>query len=458
MPRRSGQETSRVASCGGKRELMGANYNRRSVDFPAASPHARSDGHRARERTSEMATRTYNFDGIVGPTHGYGGLSPGNLASMRHRGAPANPRAAALQGLDKMRRVHDLGGCQAVLPPQPRPDVRWLRRLGFTGSDAAVLRRCSAEAPDLLRAASSASAMWTANAATVAPSSDSGDGRVHLTVANLATMAHRSLEPPTTFRVLRRVFASAEHFVVHEPLPAVPPLFDEGAANHTRLTTTQGRVHLFAWGRAATGPDPQLRFPARQGELASRAVARLHQLRPEEALFWQQNPAGIDAGAFHTDVLAVGEGAFFMMHEAAFVEPDALREALAARLGHELQIVVANSAELPVAEAVAAYPFNSELIERSDGSLVILAPQEAWQSDASRAFLQRVVAEGGPVVDVEAIDVNASMNNGGGPACLRLRVPLTETEASSLGARVTYDAALDGELRAWVQRHYRDRL
>ncbi len=405
-----------------------------------------------------MAARTYNFDGIVGPTHGYGGLSQGNLASMRHRGAPANPRAAALQGLDKMRRVHDLGGRQAVLPPQPRPDVRWLRRLGFTGSDEAVLRRCMHVAPELLRLASSASAMWTANAATVAPSSDTEDGRVHLTVANLATMAHRSLEPPTTLRVLRRVFASAEHFVVHEPLPAVPGLFDEGAANHTRLTTSQGRVHLFAWGRAATGPDPQLRFPARQGELASHALARLHLLRPEETLFWQQSPTGIDAGAFHTDVLAVGEGAFFMMHEAAFVEPAALLEALAAQLGPELQVVVASSAELPLTAAVAAYPFNSELVERGDGSLVLLAPQEAWESDASRAFLQRVVAEGGPVTDVEAIDVNASMNNGGGPACLRLRVLLTEPEASALGAHVLYDPALDLRLRAWVQRHYRDRL
>lgn len=405
-----------------------------------------------------MATRTYNFDGIVGPTHGYAGLSPGNLASMRHRGAPANPKAAALQGLDKMRRVHELGGFQAVLPPHPRPDVGWLRCLGFSGTDEAVLGRCLREAPELLQAASSASSMWTANAATVAPSSDTEDSRLHLTVANLATMTHRSIEAPTTSRVLRRVFHDREHFVVHEPLPSVPTFFDEGAANHTRLATDAGRVHLFAWGRAAAGPDPNLRFPARQGEAASRAVARRHRLRPHETWFWQQSPRGIDAGAFHTDVLAVGEGAFFMAHEAAFVDTTERLRELAARLGPELRLVVAGDDELPLAEAVASYPFNSELVERGDGSLVLLAPREAWEAPSARAFLERVLGEQNSVAAVETIDVNASMHNGGGPACLRLRVRLTERELAALGARVLYTPELDEELRAWVQRHYRDRL
>lgn len=416
-----------------------------------------------------MATRTYNFDGLVGPTHGYAGLSDGNIASMRHRGAPANPRAAALQGLDKMRRVWELGGAQALLPPQPRPAVDWLRRLGFTGDDADVLRRCLEDDPELLRIASSASAMWTANAATVAPSSDTPDGRVHLTVANLATMPHRAIEAPTTQVVLERLFADPDHFVIHPPLPSSPPFFDEGAANHTRLETSRGRLHLFAWGRAAmpgaaAGPT---KFPARQGEAASRAVARLHGLRPDEVWFWRQNPVGIDAGAFHTDVLAVGEGSFFMTHAAAFLEQDAKLMRLRERLGPELRVVVAEEEELPLADAIAHYPFNSELVERADGSLIILAPMEAWEASSARAFLERVVAGDptsdapagqNPVSGVEAVDVNASMNNGGGPACLRLRVRLTDEEQAALGGRVLYDPTLDGELRRWVERHYRDRM
>lgn len=407
-----------------------------------------------------MAPKTYNFDGLVGPTHGYAGLSEGNLASTKHRGAPGNPRAAALQGLAKMRRVVELGGAQAVLPPQPRPAVGWLRRLGFAGTDADVLGRCLSEAPELLQAASSASAMWTANAATSAPSSDTADGRVHLTVANLATMMHRALEPATTERVLRRVFSDREHFEVHEALPAVPPFFDEGAANHTRLETAAGRLHLFAWGRPRPGSRAQspTRFPARQGEAASRAVARLQQLAPKEVCFWQQAPRGIDAGAFHTDVLAVGEGRFLMTHAAAFVDPGALWDELRRRLGDELTLLVTDDDELPLADAVASYPFNSELVERDSGELVLLAPREAWESPRARAFLERVVDEAPPVVALESVDVNASMNNGGGPACLRLRVRLQEAEAARLGGRVTYTAELDAALRGWVEKHYRDRL
>ncbi len=409
-------------------------------------------------------TRTHNFDGIVGPTHGYGGLSEGNLASQRHRGAPANPRRAALEGLEKMRRVWELGGAQCVLPPHPRPDPDWLRQLGFSGSDGEVLHAALKTAPELLRRASSASAMWTANAATVAPSGDTEDQRVHLTVANLASMTHRALEADTTRRVLERVFADAARFLVHPPLPSSPLFFDEGAANHTRLTTSQGVAHLFAWGKAGLSydgdfpPDAPVRHPARQGEEASRAVARLHRLPHKSVLFWQQSPRGIDAGAFHTDVLAVGDGSFLMLHEAAFVsQPDLLAE-LTRRLGPELVICQANERELPLADAVHAYPFNSELIELAEGSFVLLAPNEALEQPASRGFLERVAAENNPVVSVEYIDVNASMNNGGGPACLRLRVPLSAEEHAALGARVHYAPELHGELVAWVRKHYRDRL
>jgi succinylarginine dihydrolase len=312
--------------------------------------------------------------------------------------------------------------------------------------------------------------MWTANAATVAPSCDTEDRRVHLTVANLGSMPHRALEAETTHRVLERIFADAERFVVHPPLPCTPLLFDEGAANHTRLVTSRGVVHLFAWGRrglrrrapsnlgSSDAMDEPRLHPARQGEEASRAVARLHRLAEENTLFWQQSARGIDAGAFHTDVLAVGEGRFLMLHEAAFAAQGALLRELGERLGAELVLCEATESELPLADAVLAYPFNSELVERADGTLALLAPSEAWTQPASRRFLERVQSEDNPVAVVDVIDVNASMNNGGGPACLRLRVPLEEGERAALGARVTYDAELHQALEGWVLRHYRDRL
>jgi succinylarginine dihydrolase len=402
--------------------------------------------------------REYNFDGIVGTTHSYSGLSPGNLAAVAHAGELGNPRAAALQGLEKMRFVAALGVRQGVLPPQPRPDVDTLRRLGFAGDDAQVLKNALRAAPELLRACSSASAMWTANAATVAPSADAPDRRVHLTPANLSTMFHRSLEAATTTDVLRAIFADARRFIVHDPLPSGPSFADEGAANHTRLSSGGYTVHLCGWGRddAASAELPR-KYPARQTRAASAAVARLHGVE-DKSLLWQQAPSGIDAGAFHSDVLSVGNQQLLLFHEHAFVDHRALLSQLGARLGADFAAILATEAELPAAEAVRAYPFNSQLLSLPSGKMAIVAPREAQEAESARAFLERVVAEAAAVENLHYIDVNASMKNGGGPACLRLRVVLEDEERAAIRARVFFDDGLGAELESWVRRHYRDRL
>jgi succinylarginine dihydrolase len=403
--------------------------------------------------------REWSFDGLVGPTHNYGGLSPGNVASIASGGRTSNPRAAALQGLAKMRLVHDLGAGQAVLPPQPRPSLRTLRALGFAGTDEEVIAGAARHAGHLLRLCSSASAMWAANAATVAPSADAADGRVHLTPANLAAMFHRAIEVDTTTAVLRAIFADERRFAVHAPLPGGAHLADEGAANHTRLAGDGGGVHLLAWGRSAWGTEAgPARFPARQTLEASQAIARRHLLAPERTLFPRQHPAGIDAGAFHTDVLAVGHGRLLLLHELAFADGEALRARLRGLAGDGLRVVVASEAELPVADAVAAYPFNSQLLELPGGGLVVLAPEESRERPRARAFLERAAVESGLAARVHWVDVNQSMNNGGGPACLRLRVGLTGDEVRALGADVIFSPALHDRLVAWVERHYRDRL
>ena len=184
---------------------------------------------------AQLTTVEANFDGLVGPTHHYAGLAFGNLASARNAEQPSNPRAAVRQGIAKMRALAAMGLAQGVLPPQERPHLPTLRALGFGGSDADMLGKAARQAPQLLSAASSASAMWTANAATVSPSADCADGRVHFTPANLVTHLHRAIEAPQTARILRSVFADPRHFAHHAPLPATPMLGDEGAANHTRF-------------------------------------------------------------------------------------------------------------------------------------------------------------------------------------------------------------------------------
>jgi succinylarginine dihydrolase len=248
---------------------------------------------------------------------------------------------------------------------------------------------------------------------------------------------------------------------VHPPLPGGGQFADEGAANHTRLATSLGVVHVFAWGRSTFGPDdpdgPRA-YPARQTLEASRALARALRLQPARCVFPRQHPRGIDAGAFHTDVLAVGNGGFVMWHELAFADEVGLAADLARLLGDELFVARASQRELPVESAVATYPFNSQVLTLADGSMVIVAPEDAHEDAHACAFLERVAASGGPVRAVHYIDVRQSMHNGGGPACLRLRVPLTDAESRALRACVILDDALYDALCTWVDRWYRDRL
>jgi succinylarginine dihydrolase len=415
-----------------------------------------------------MGVLEVNFDGLPGPTHNYSGLSAGNLASERNRNLVANPRQAALQGLAKMKALVDAGYAQAVLPPHERPDVGALRALGFAGSagstvrDGAVVARAAREAPQLLAACSSAAAMWVANAATVSPSSDTSDGRVHFTPANLVSHFHRALETPTTTRVLRAIFNDAEKFVVHEPLPAAAQFGDEGAANQMRFAAgaaTPG-VELFVYGRVAldaAAAVPQ-RYPARQTREASEAIVRRHGLDPSRTLFAQQNPAAIDAGAFHNDVVAVANGAVLFCHEHAFVAREALFASLRSSLGPAFTPIVVREAEVSLDRAVATYLFNSQLITRADGSMLLVAPAECLEDEAVAVYLHRLTSGARPIRELRAFDLRQSMKNGGGPACLRLRVVLSDAERAAVAANIWLDDTLHAALTAWVKRHYRDRL
>jgi succinylarginine dihydrolase len=402
-----------------------------------------------------------NFDGIPGPTHNYSGLAHGNLAAERNALQVANPREAALQGLAKMRALAARGYAQGVLPPQERPDVHALRALGFDGSDHEVIVHAGRDAPELLAACCSAAPMWAANAATVSASADCADGRVHLTPANLATYFHRSIEAPTTTRVLRAIFADDAHFRVHDPLPAAPQFGDEGAANHMRFAANVGTagVEWFVYGRRGFGSGvAPSRFPARQTREASEAIARRHLLDASRTLFTQQRPDAIDAGVFHNDVIAVGEGTFLFCHERAFVDQPAALDELAEAVGPEFVALVVRDDELPLADAVATYLFNSQLLPRDDARYLLVAPAECRAHPATAQLLDRLVASGSPIAEVLTFDLRQSMRNGGGPACLRLRVPLTTTERAAIRGNVILDGALDAGLDAWIRRHYRDRL
>lgn len=410
-----------------------------------------------------MTAAEVNFDGLVGPTHNYAGLSYGNIASERHQHLAASPKKAALQGLDKMEAVAGMGLIQGLLPPHERPHMPSLRALGFSGSDAEVLQRAATEAPVLLSAVCSASAMWTANAATVSSSLDTADGRVHLTTANLNAKFHRSIEHPGTTRALRAIFHDPKHFQVHDALPANPHFGDEGAANHTRFCAgyDQPGVELYVYGRAAFNPGapgPE-RYPARQTLEASAAIARRHGLTPGHVVLAQQNPAVIDQGVFHNDVIAVGNRNVLLYHEQAFLNTDAVLAELDTKLqGADLIPVCIRTDQLPVEEAVTSYLFNSQLISLNDTEMALVVPKECEDSPRVWALLNELTEDSAnPITQIRVMDLKQSMRNGGGPACLRLRVVLSETEQQAVEHCLITPERVQ-TLRDWVEKHYRDEL
>ncbi|QKE62811.1 N-succinylarginine dihydrolase [Aquipseudomonas campi] len=412
-----------------------------------------------------MSAYEMNFDGLVGPTHNYGGLSYGNVASQSNSQVASNPKEAALQGLGKMKALMEMGFKQGVFAPQERQDVAALRSLGFAGTDAQVIAQAAKQAMPLLAAVSSASSMWTANSCTVSPSADTADGRVHFTAANLNCKFHRSIEHPTTSRVLGAMFASQQHFAHHAALPAVGQFGDEGAANHTRFCKGYGDagVEFFVYGRSAFDsryPAPQ-RYPARQTLEASQAIARLHGLSDEGVVYAQQNPAVIDQGVFHNDVIAVGNGEVLFYHQDAFLDTEQVLAELAAKLarrGGNFQAVCVPREAVTVDDAVRSYLFNSQLLTRADGNMLLIVPEECRNNSNVWNYLQQLTSGSGPIREVKVFDLKQSMQNGGGPACLRLRVALKDNELAAVNPGVIMTPSLYETLTSWVGKHYRDRL
>ena len=378
--------------------------------------------------------REVNFDGIVGPSHNYAGLSLGNLASARNAGSVSQPRAAALQGLDKMRSNLAMGLAQGIFLPQPRPARAWLAELG-TDIEAAE--------PHIAANAMSASSMWAANAATVSPAPDTADGKCHLTVANLRTMPHRSHEWAATLAQLRLAFASSA-FAVHDPVP--PAFGDEGAANHMRLAPSHGEpgLEVFVYG-VSGGP-----FPARQHVEASRAIARLHRLDPGRTIFAAQSEEAIAAGAFHNDVVAVANGPVLFAHEKAFADRASLVDELGAKVAG-FELVEVPDAEIPLADAVKSYLFNAQLVTPPDGAMTLVAPTECRDTPSVAAWIERHLASNGAIRRVNFVDVRQSMANGGGPACLRLRV---QCDPGDVDPRFLVDEGKLDRLAETIGRHW----
>lgn len=410
-----------------------------------------------------MKTVEVNFDGLVGPTHNYAGLAIGNIASQTNMNVIANPKEAALQGLKKMQLLMQLGIPQAVLPPQRRPNISLLRNLGFQGNDLQIIQDVFKVAPEIFRVAFSASSMWTANAATISPSADSQDGRVHITPANLISHLHRASEFEFTYKLFKTIFSNENHFVIHKPLFPHLNFSDEGAANHIRLCSDYGNpgLQMFVYGREALQKKQQtlpFTYPARQTLEASTAISRLHQLSTKQLMFAKQNPQAIDKGVFHNDVIAVSNQNVFLYHEHAFENIETVIKEIRNKFGNAIHLIAITEQMLSLDEAVQTYLLNSQIVTLPNGKMAIIAPEECLKNDTAYQVLQIILAADNPIQKLEFVNCRQSMQNGGGPACLRLRVVLTEQELAACHSGVFLNEMLYQQLVAWVEKFYRDKI
>jgi len=399
-----------------------------------------------------MSIREINFDGIIGPTHNYAGLSFGNVASAANAAMVSRPKDAALQGLAKMSRLRALGLAQGFFLPHRRPAALWLRRLGFEGTDAQVMAAAWKADPGLVRNASSASAMWAANLATVSPATDTTDGMCHLSVANLAQTLHRSIEARQALRQLKVAFADQRHFTVHEALPA--GLRDEGAANFMRLASRHesAGVEIFVYGEEQQGG-----YPARQRRIASEAIARRHRLDPTRTYFARQSDIAIQAGAFHNDVVAVANERVLFTHELAFDDKDGLYHFIR-RSVPDAVIIEVPEARVGLGDAISSYLFNSQLVTLPGGEMALVVPTETRNNAAAWGWLQEMVAAGGPITRIEVVEVRESMRNGGGPACLRLRLTVDENAYAAIDRRFLFDDSAADKIATVIERTWPDAI
>lgn len=412
-----------------------------------------------------MTSTTYevNFDGLIGPTHNYAGLSSGNLASMKNAGMTSNPRAAALEGLNKMKMMADFGFKQAILPPHERPHLPTFRALGFHGADNKIPEKVFKNNPKLLFQYASAADMFAANSASVTPSVDASNNRVHLTPANKSLMPHRAIEAEMTSRIFKVIFSNRTFFVHHPPQPHHPLFLDEGAANHIRFSfnPNDAGVHLFVSG--PYNNETAKKYPSRQTRGSIKAIARSHRLSREQVVFAEHTFEALNHGVFHNDVISMGTADLFIYHEKAFTDSEGvikeLRQKFAEICGKELIVHRVSNEEMSLENAVKSYFFNSQVVKLPDGAFVLFCPEQCKSNSKVNNYIEKQLDDNqSPIADVHYVNLNQCMLNGGGPACMRLPMTLTDSEIEQVLPNVFLTNRLYDRLSEWINTHYRESL
>lgn len=397
------------------------------------------------------------LDALVGPSHHFGGIAFGNKASLAHQHQASNPRKAALESLEKMRLVYECGAKQLIIPPQVRPQLSTFKQLsGTRGFTKTNLDQLFQFAPQFLSALFSTSYMWQANAGIVSAACDAFDGLVHITPANLQSHFHRSEEVVQTAKQFKTLFEPIKKVKIHAPVSMSFP--DEGAANCIRFSSKKAESGLNFWVYSKSQFEhPATLFPARQSKEALQLIARKHKLK--HVLFAKQSEEAINAGVFHNDVIAMGIGTLLVVHKHAYDNQkkvlDDLQEQAMHVLGEPLTIIEVSSRAMCLEEAVKSYVFNSQLIKKANGDIILLAPLTAKKYPSAKRLLAKLLKQS-HIKQVHYVPLEESMNNGGGPACLRLAMNLEKDIIQKIPKSYIFSIKRYHLLVEFVKTHYPD--
>jgi succinylarginine dihydrolase len=139
--------------------------------------------------------------------------------------------------------------------------------------------------------------------------------------------------------------------------------------------------------------------------------------------------------------VAVANEQLLFTHEQAFADKDAFYADLRAALPC-VDIIEVPASAVSLSDAIKSYLFNAQLVTLPDGGMALILPTEARDTPSVWTWLEQMIASNGPIRQLVPVDVRQSMANGGGPACLRLRVV---ADPADIDPRFLVDEAeLDG--------------
>ena len=121
------------------------------------------------------------------------------------------------------------------------------------------------------------------------------------------------------------------------------------------------------------------------------------------------------------------------------------------------QFIEISDSEIPLKNIIDSYLLNSQLATNGQNEMMLILPEEVKSYETCMAWLDKLKQ----ISDIKLYDfvnIKQSMMNGGGPACLRLKVVLDENETKELNQNFLMTSDRLDAIKSLIEREYRDNL